>query len=205
MSPTDLLALSSAGEASRLHATKHLGPSFDPEVYVALTSYLNEGNPGGMVIMGSQLNNRLVGVVVAGTGSWPVRYVQIDVPRLAEESAFSDPTRYARVTGADAFPALGVVVGGIQVEDSVYVVHLSSTLPNHQRFERRLDRENWESVADVDVLPVGAVRVEYRSVDVAGNPSASAMLDVWAPRTEDFVQSASPGSVRAQTRYWVSP
>jgi hypothetical protein len=91
------------------------------------------------------------------------------------------------------------------MEDSVYVVQLSSTFPFHQHFERRLAGQTWETVGDVDVLPVGATSVEYRSVDVVGSVSASAVLDVWAPRTEDFAQSAAPGSVRAQARFWVSP
>jgi hypothetical protein len=200
LSPVDMLARSSAGDAGRLRATKHVGPGFDPEVYIANEAYISTGQVGGMPIMGSQLNNRVVGI-----GGWHMRYVQIDVPRLAQEVPFNDSIVYARVTPEEAFPILGPVVEDVRVEDSVYVVHLSSTFPSHQRFERRLASQNWESVGDVDVLPVGATKVEYRSVDAAGRVSASAILDVWVPRTVDFVQSATPGTVRAQAQYWVSP
>ncbi len=200
LSPTELLTRSGAGEAGRLRATKHLGPTFDPEVYIATEAYINASQPGGYLIMGSQLNNRVVGI-----GGWPMRYVQIDVPQLAQEVPFNDSIAFARVTPEVAFPTLGPVVVDLRVEDSVYVVQLSSTFPNHQRFERRFDGLNWETVSDVDVLPVGATKVEYRSVDAGGSVSTSAVLDVWAPRTSDFLQSAIPGSVRAQARYYVSP
>jgi len=202
LSPIDLLSLSSAGEAGRLIAEKRPGPTYDPEVYVAGASYIS-GSPTGYVIMGSQLNNRLVGVVLVGHGSWPVRYVQIDVPQLADQSPFNDPITYARVTGTDAFPTLGVVVQALQVQDSVYTVQLGSTFPNHQSFQRRVNGTTWENVRGIDVLPVGACRVEYRSVDAAGNISASAALDAWIPRAAGFVEAAAPGSVRSQARYCV--
>lgn len=198
LSPVDLLTLSSAGEASRLQATKLLGPSFDREVYIPVETYRG-GQPEGTVVMGSQLNSRVVGV-----GGWPTRLVQIDVPRLAQESPFNNPLNYVRVTAADAFPSLGVVVEEVRVEDSVYVTRLSSTLPNHQRFERRMNGGSWESVAAVDVLPVGECRVEYRSVDAVGSYSASTLLNVWVPRADGFVESGLPGSVRTQAQYSIS-
>jgi hypothetical protein len=199
LSPADLLALSSTVAAGRLRATKMLGPSFDPAVYVAASSYINAANPGGVAIMGSQLNARVVGV--AGQGGWPRRDVQIDVPRLALESPFNDPIAFARVTAAEAFPTLGAVVQGLVAQDSVYVVRLASTFPNHQRFERRLGGGAWEPISDTDVLPVGQCRVEYRSVDAVGSISASAVLDVWVPRIAGFIESGAVGSVRARARY----
>ncbi len=180
---------------SRLHPTKLGGPSFDPQVYVDNDTYVKE-HPGGMLIMGSQLNERVVGI-----GGWPVRLVQIDVPRLAIEAPYNNPIAYARVTSADAFPTLGVAALQLQVQDSVYVIHLTSTFPNHQRFERRLNGGTWERVTDVDVLPVGQCRVEYRSVDAVGSISANAALDVWVPRGATFLSVAAPGSPRSQARY----
>jgi len=199
VSPIDLLTLSSAGEASRLRATKLLGPNFDPQTYIQGDSYLNE-HPEGMVIMGSQLNSRVVGI-----GGWPTRLVQIDVPRLATAPLpYSNPLSYVPVTAGDAFPTLGVVVQALQAQDSVYVLPLSSSFPNHERFERRLNGGAWESVSAVDVLPVGQCRVEYRSVDAIGSISASTVLDVWVPRGGGFIESGVPGGVRSQARYCVS-
>jgi hypothetical protein len=198
LSPVDLLVLSTDGQAGRVQPRKLLGPSFDPEVYNEGRSYMRATYPEGMIIMGSQLYGRTVG---AG-GTWIGRYVQIDVPRLATVRApYSDPLVYARVTAKDAFPTLGVVVSELLVEDSVFVIHLSSTLPNHEHFERRVNSGSWEPVAEVDVLPVGACRVEYRSVDAVGSISASAMLDVWVPRAQAFVQSGDPDSPRRQAKY----
>jgi hypothetical protein len=200
LSPSALLTLSSAGEGGRLQASKLQGPSFAPEVYVSGDSYMNEGHSDGFAIMGSQLYNSVVETVVPGSGSWPVRYVQIDGPQLAvAPPPFNDPILYARVTSQDAFPTLGVVVQELQSEDSVYVARLSSTFPNHQAFERRMGSGPWQTVGDIDVLPVGACRVEYRSVDADGNVSASAVLDVWAPRPEEFIELDGASGVRSQT------
>ncbi len=197
LSPQDLLALSSAGEANRLYATKLPGPTFDPQVYIAGMTYLTNGYPSGMVIMGSQVYNRVVGI-----GGWPTRNVQIDVPQLALESPFN---LYDRVTAAVAFPTLGVVVQQVQVQDSVYTVGLNSTFPNHEHFERRLNGGTWGRVEAVNVLPVGECRVEYRSVDTVGNVGVTAVIDLWVPRAEGFVASAMPGSLRSQAPYCVAP
>src|SRR4029077_14686130 len=93
--------------------------------YAPGASYVGQ-HPGGMVIMGSQLNNRVVGV-----GGWPVRLVQINVPQLAQESPFNNTAIYDPVPAAVAFPTLGVVEQQIQLHDSVYVVQLSSTFPSY--------------------------------------------------------------------------
>src|SRR5207249_1464780 len=133
------------------------------------------------------------------------RMVVIDEAELANYPQFSLEAGYPRVAPVVAFPSLGVVMPTLDVVDSVFVVRLASTYPYHQRFERRLPGGNWVATTEYDVLPVGACRVEYRSVDDAGSISATSILDVWAPRTEDFVQSAPPWSVRAQASYCVSP
>jgi hypothetical protein len=147
--------------------------------------------------MGSQLNNRVVGI-----GGWPTRPVQIDVPQLDQEPVFGNVEFYARVPAQDAFPALGVVIESVQVEDSVFVARLSSTYPNHARFERRVDGGAWTRVSgDSDVLPVGACRVEYRSVDSRDFTSPSAMLDVWLPRANGFIESGAVGGVRRDASY----
>jgi len=149
------------------------------------------------VIMGSQVYNR----VVAG-GNWRARYVQIDVPRLATvPTPYSDASVYDPVPANIAFPTLGVAVGQPSASDSVYVVGLSSTLPSHDHFERRANGGAWDRVTEIDVLPVGACRVEYRSVDATGNTSASAVLDVWVPRAAGFIQAGAQGSVRAQAQF----
>jgi hypothetical protein len=202
LSPTDVLTLSLAGQASRLHATKSNGPSFDPQVYIPVETYLSEGHPSGMVVMGSQLNNHVVGIV--GPFEWPILDVQIEVPTLAGEPPFNDAVTYAPVSMQDAFPTLGVAVQAMQVQDSVYVIQLGSTFPNYQNsqtFQRRLNGGAWTSVGAVDVLPVGQCRVEYRVVDALGNKGGSAVLDLWLPRGAGFIQSSVPGSVRGQTQY----
>lgn len=195
LSPTDLLTVSSAGGAARLQATKLQGPSFDPQVYAAGASYVGQ-HPEGMVIMGSQLNNRVVGI-----GGWPTRLVQVAVPALATESPFNDATLYDPVTASVAFPTLGVVLQQVQMQDSVYVTQLGSTLPNNQQFQRRVNGGAWQNVSGTDVLPVGQCRVEYRSVDAIGSTTGSAVLDVWVPRAPGFIESGLPGSVRGQSRY----
>ncbi len=186
LSPVDLLTLSTNGQAARLRATKLSGPNFDPQPYIAGRSYMNV-HPEGMVIMGSQLYNRAV-----GQRGWGGRFVQIDVPRLATAPApLNDPTVYDRVSASDAFPVLGVNVQQLTVEDSVYVVTLSSTYPSHDHFERRINGGAWDRDTNLNVLPVGVCRLEYRSVDALGNISASAVLDVWAPRAEGFLQAGA--------------
>jgi len=194
MSPADMLALSSSGQSNRLQAVKSVGPTFDPLTYIETDSYVHE-HPNGFEIMGSQLQNHVVGVPQV-----MLRLVQIDVPRLAEESPFNDPFNYARVTPTVAFPVLGPVVGEVQVEDSVYVVRLSSTFPSHDHFERRVEGGSWENALESDVLPVGACRVEYRSVDALGHVSGSAVVDVWAPRAQAFLEGGNPGGPRPETR-----
>jgi hypothetical protein len=198
LSPTDLLTFSTNGQVGRLLPTKLAGPIFDAQPYVQSWTYLKAGHPAGMVIMGGQLYNRVVGT----GGAWTPRYVQIAVPSLdTAPSPYGDPQIYAPVTPADAFPTLGVVVQGTQAQDSVYIVQLSSTFPNHDHFERRLPGGTWQSVQNNDVLPVGQCRVEYRSVDGVGNTGASGALDVWIPRAPGFIESGVPGGVRAQARY----
>jgi len=193
LSPTDLLDLSLAGQAGRLRATKFPGPSFDPEPYATAWTYLQAGNPNGMLLMGGQLNGRVV-----DQGSAYAHYVQIDVPTLAMGLwPWSDPTIYHRVSAQDAFPTLGVTLAQVATEDSVYIATLSSTFPNHDHFERRTGG-SWERVTAVDVLPVGAGRVEYRSVDALGNVGATTVLDVWVPRADGFLEAGAPGSPRTR-------
>jgi hypothetical protein len=196
LSPVDLLTLSTNGQAARLTPTKLSGPSFDPEPYITARSYMNV-HPEGMVVMGSQIYDLAVGRF----GGWGGRFVQIDVPRLATAPApLNDPLLWARVTAMEAFPTLGVVVQELRAEDSVYVVRLSSTHPYHEHFERRLDSAAWQPVTALDVLPVGACRVEYRSVDAIGNISASAVLEVWAPRVGGFLEAGAEGGTRRRAQ-----
>jgi hypothetical protein len=198
LSPVNLLTLSTNGEADRLTATKLPGPTFDPQVYAESWTYMKAGHPNGMVIMGAQLYNRAVGA----RGQWAGRYVQIDVPALVNAPPpYSDPSVYARGTASEAFPGLGVVVQGVPEQDSVYVIQLSSTFPNHQHFERRWNGGGWESTPSVDVLPVGQCKVEYRSVDAVGNVGASAFLDVWLPRAPGFIAAGAPNGARRRSRY----
>src|SRR4029077_3308722 len=92
----------------------------------------------------------------------------------------------------------------MQLQDSVYVVQLSSTFPSYPspvRFERRVNGGAWQSVGTVDVLPVGQCRVDYHSVDATGNVSAIASFDVWVPRGPSFVATGMPASVRSEAQY----
>ena len=196
LSPADVLAISTANEASRLQATKFPGPDFDPQTYNPDVTYINGGHPQGFVIMGSQLNERVVGVV--GPGGWPVRLVQINVPQLALEPPFNNELSYDPVTPPVAFPTLGVVVQPPQAQDSAYVIALSSTYPGAQSFQRSVNGSAWQTVSSSDVLPVGQCQVAYRSVDAGGNFSASTILSVWVPRGPGFTQSGPPGGVRRQ-------
>jgi hypothetical protein len=198
LSPIELLQSSSTGDAARLRPRKMAGPIVDPEPYSANHAYVDE-HPAGMTIMGSQLNNRVVGV-----GGWSTRLVQIDVPQLASSPLpYSNPNSYAPVPARYAFPVLGAVIDGVEVQDSVFVVHLSSTFPVHARFERRLGAA-WGTVSSVDVLPVGQCRVEYRSIDSQGNYSATTIVDVWAPRDEGFLQTPNASSPRTGSVYCVN-
>jgi len=197
LAPQDLLGITSAGQMSRLQATKMPGPNFDPQPYIPRASYVGE-HPGGYVIMGSQLNSHVVGI-----GGWPTRSVQINVPQLAQYSPFNNPLAYPPVLAAVAFPTLGVVEQQLQTQDSVYVIQLGSTFPSYQgtRFERRVNGGAWQSVGSIDVLPVGQCRVEYHSLDAVGNASAIASFDVWLPRGPGFVDSAVTGGERWQAQY----
>jgi hypothetical protein len=197
MSPQALLAYTTSGEVARLRPLKFEGPDFDPVPYIPNVSYLSE-HPEGIVIMGSQLNSRVVGI-----GGWSPKLVQIDVPRLALEPFYSRPTAYAPVKPDTAFPTLGVVISALMVEDSTYVVHLNSTFPNHQSFERRISGGAWTPTDSIDVLPVGECRVEYRSIDVLGNAGSVAVLDVWLPRVTGFTESGASGAPRRSTELCV--
>jgi hypothetical protein len=195
LSPEGLLALSTAGQAGRLQARKFAGPSHDPEVYIPDVTYVGQ-HPDGMLIMGSQLNSSVVGV-----GGWSTKLVQIDVPQLEFEWPYGESASYSRVDSEIAFPSLGVVVQEVESQDSVFVAHLASTFPGHARFERRLSGGLWEDVPAVNTLPVGACVVEYRSLDTLGNASAIAELNVWAPRSKDFLQL---GERRQEATFCVS-
>jgi hypothetical protein len=202
LSPLQLLAVSTAGQSGRLRAVKTRGPDFDPAVYPSTRAYTDNGmHPEGMIIVGPGLYRRWVGYA-----GFPMHYVAVDVPALSTViDPWGDPNVFTPVSAEVAFPMLAPTIDSVAVEDSVQVVHLGSTFPGHVRYERRIGGGAWETVGDTDVLPIGASRVEYRSVDSVGSVSASAVLDVWAPRTEAFVQAAPLGSLRAQARYYVSP
>jgi hypothetical protein len=200
LSPVELLTESLNGNASRLTVRKFAGPMTDPETYIPVESYVRE-HPNGMMIMGSQLNNRVVGI-----GGWSTRLVQISTPQLATAPLpYSNPRSYVPVTSNQAFPILAPAPVGISSQDSVYVVQLSSSFPSALIFQRRLNGATWENVASTDVLPVGQCVVEYRSQDGAGHTSAAARLDIWLPRSQEFVQQAVAGGVRGQAAYCVSP
>jgi hypothetical protein len=193
VSPVDLLALSTSGTTERLRERRIPGPSYDPEVFVQDWTYM-KAIPNGMVFMGSQVFKFDL------SNPWSGRFVQIDVPALANHFPANDQTLYPRVTAAEAFPTLGVVVSNVHLEDSVFVVRLGSNYPNHKWFERRLQGGAWEPVEEDDVLPIGACVVEYRSVDDRGTSSATTVLSVWAPREQEFLPSGASLGVRAKAR-----
>jgi len=196
LSPAELLGYSSSGEAGRLRAIKFPGPTADPETYIPAESYVGE-HPAGMTIMGSQLNSRVVGI-----GGWSTRLVQIDGPLLATAPPpWSNPLSYVPVASTVAFPILAPIIDRVDLQDSVYVVQLSSTFPSAVRLERRVNAGQWESASSVDVLPVGQCLVEYRSLDEQGNYSATTRLDIWVPRGQGFLEQAVPGSTRSTSRY----
>jgi hypothetical protein len=194
VSPADLLMLSTNGTGSRARPNRILGPSYDPEVFVQDWTYLT-AIPNGMVFMGALIFK------FDKSTPWSGRFVQIDVPALANFSPANNEALFPRVTVPEAFPALGVVVADMRRDDSVFVVRLTSNYPNHQRFERRVQGGEWEAVAADDVLPVGACAIEYRSIDGVGTSSAVAILDVWAPRVREFLDSGDPLGIRRQARF----
>jgi hypothetical protein len=167
---------------SRIHPTRVSGPNYDPTVFGRYQAYLSAISPKGFLVVGS----RMYLYNVLNPAPWG-RIVMVDDPELPMHDPFNNTLIYPRATPTEAFPTLGVVVATPQLQDSVFVVDLSSTYPTHQRFERRVQGGSWEVVSSHDVLPVGHCRVEYRSIDALGTASAVAVLDVWAPRTEDFV------------------
>jgi hypothetical protein len=187
LSPVELLNLGTAGTSTRARVSKLSGPSYDPQTYIDV-SYMTV-YPEGFVIMGS----RLYKIPVPNPTVWNGRFGQIDVAALAG-TPFDYPIR---VTPEQAFPRLGVVLAQVAVEDSVHIATLSSTFPNHDHFERRTGA-SWQRVDATDVLPVGAGRVEYRSVDVLGNVGATTVLDIWIPRADGFLAAGAPGSPRTQ-------
>jgi len=200
LSPVQLLDYSSDGSAGRLRPVKFAGPSDDPEPYVPTESYVGE-HPNGMLIMGSQLNSQVVRI-----GGWSTRLVQIEMPQLATAPLpWSNPLSYVPVPASVAFPLLGPTLDQVEEQDSVFIVHLSSTFPNATRFERSFSGGDWQSASPVDVLPVGQCVVEYRSVDDLGNYSGVARLAIWIPRTDDFVQLALSGTTRSQSLDCASP
>src|SRR6266550_3343456 len=127
LSPIDLLALSTNGMAGRARPSRILGPSYDPEVFIQDWAYL-EAIPNGMVFMGALIFKYDL------TTPWSGRFVQIDVPELENHYPANDQTLYPRVSAEQAFPTLGVVVGDVRLDDSVFVARLTSNYPNHQRF-----------------------------------------------------------------------
>jgi len=188
LSPLDLLALAKEGSSSRVVPSKVAGPTYDPAVYVQNRTYMSVV-PEGAVFVGSRLYMNDVVNATAWTGFMSI----VDSSDQTDHPEFAS----SLVTAAQAFPTLGVSIGALSMSDSVYVANLGSTLPNHQRFERRLNGGPWQAAADIDVLPFGACRVEYRRVDAQGNTSALTVVDVWAPRATDFPKTADPASVRA--------
>ena len=195
LSPTDLMSLSQNGMVSRAVPARISGPSYDPTVYIQDETYVSAINRRGYLIVGS----RMYTYNVPNPTPWG-RIVVIDVPDLAN-SPFSNPLAYPRVTAEEAFPILGVVLASLRTDDSVFVVQIASNYPNSQRFERRIQGGSWGAVTEGDVLPVGACRVEYRSLDPMGNISASAVLDIWGPRAEGFLQAGVQGGARAQSQF----
>lgn len=193
LSPVDLLGLSTNGTGDRAGTSRISGPVYDPEVYIQNFTYMT-AIPNGMVFMGALVSRWDLST------PWTGRLVQIDVPALANYSPANDQTLFPRVTPGEAFPVLGVVVADVQMEDSVFVAHLASNYPNHQRFERRVQGGEWEPAAANDVLPIGACVVEYRSIDNVGTSSATAVLSVWAPRAPEFLTAGSPVGIRSQAR-----
>jgi len=186
LSPLDLLAISTAGESARLRPGKIIGPDFDPTIYNPDRKYMDAGHPEGMMIMGSVLWGRWVGTA----GAWGARFVQVDVPAVhTAPYPWGDPNYYVRVAPEQAFPILAPVFTDVALLDSVGVVHLASTFPDHQLFQRRIGGGSWRDVGATDVLPLGTCRVEYRSLDRRGNVSGSSTLDVWLPRGGSFVEA----------------
>jgi hypothetical protein len=191
LSPEALLTLSAGGQIHRAIPMRIAGPNYDPGVYIQTHTYVGTGTRG-FPLIGSRM-------YTYGTQHWN-RVVVIDAPGLENYPPFNDESAYPRVSPEIAFPTLGVVVADLQVSDSVFVVRLGSNLPHSTRFQRRVQGGEWEPVQSEDVLPVGACRVEYRSVDALGNVSASAVLDVWAPRAPMFLSVGGSTTARRQSQ-----
>jgi len=70
------------------------------------------------------------------SSAWSGHRVQIVVPALAKLLPGQRPKRSIRVCPRqEAFPTLGVVLSDVSMEDSVYVVRLSSTFPVYDHFD----------------------------------------------------------------------
>lgn len=182
LSPVELLVYSLAWDVPRLQPRKLATHPWTPYTYPDLSaspraSFILDGNYLGLKVMGSQLYNRTNGRGV----DYSLRHVQVPTAEMLATPPFNNPWSYARVAPAVAFPDLGVGIADIRGSDARWTVHLTTSYPNHVKFQRRVGRDPWQDCDDVDALPAGALRVEYRSVDAAGTSGMTAVLQVRSP------------------------
>ncbi|HEY3354169.1 MAG TPA: hypothetical protein VGQ83_13025 [Polyangia bacterium] len=192
LSPMELLVYSLAGEAWRLRYHKIVDHGWRNDVYPdpALSpyaTYFGDGHDAGMVIMGSQLRNRAIGVE-----DFETHAVQLDAPALATLSPYNDTSLYAPVTPPVAFPDLGVGIAQLTFSGDAARVRLASSFPGHVKFERRVNAGPWTECGEWDVLPPPPARVDYRSVDDAGRSGMPALLEIGDPGAAAPAITAAP-------------
>lgn len=168
-SPTELLEVSHRGLIDKLRPTLTLGPRWSLEPYISPYVHVSASYFGmlgrGMTVLGSKLNSDFKDEIKP----YDPQNVQIVTPGLSAVDPFNNPNAYIHVADPTvAFPLLGAHVAVTDTTESAFVVALSTNVPNHERFERRVNGSRWTPVATADTIPFGSYKVEYSSLDNAG-------------------------------------
>ena len=187
LSPTELMAVTAAGELGRLTISKtltsggRLAPTWATGEYITSANpactYLTDYHPAGYVIMGSLLSNANRWSETGPGGS--ILLCMIDVPARLNYYPFNNETTYPPCKPYEAFPHLGCAIVGITPDPAGEVsVELATGQPHAASFEQRIDGGSWTTCAAVHTVSSGSGPIQYRSLDGGGRPSSVASLSV---------------------------
>lgn len=188
LSPTELLAVCRSGRSGEVVAKKTIGSgstlapswatgSFQDPAWARCT-YMDDGHPGGMEVMGSGL--KMDARFLESGQTLDYRLVQIDVPALyaAPYNAIFTEPGYARVSSHVAFPDLGCAATGISLGGEVVSIRLGTGQSGAAGFSRSVGAGGWVPCGSGDVVARGLGLVRYRSADATGRPSAELRITV---------------------------